>query len=343
MLVTVVRPGELGATEAQLWAEFQRRSPDLHSPFLSLTFAKVVDRARPSARVAIAEEAGSIEAFLPFEVGSDHIGLPLGAPMNDLQGLVSSGVPLDMRAIVRGAKLRGWRFFHAPEAQSDLSAHRYAGTTVNCPVMEFGDGFEAYLSKVRANSKSLLTKNAGQRRALERRVGEITLEWDAPTPDRLAQLVAWKSETFQRMQTYDLFSDRSAVQIIEEIAVTREADCRGLVNTLSAPDHVIATHLSICGPQQLGAWFMGYDSTLSQYSVGTILILTEAQRASEEGYTGVDLGYGQHWYKFRLATGSYPVSGGAVWASGLEKGARALYRRFRERTRNEKSGARPPD
>ena len=33
----------------------------------------------------------------------------------------------------------------------------------------------------------------------------------------------------------------------------------------------------------------------------------------------------------------------SVWASRLEKGARALYRRFRERTRSEEAGAGPPD
>jgi CelD/BcsL family acetyltransferase involved in cellulose biosynthesis len=41
MRVTVVRPGDLGPSEASLWATFQQFSPTTPNPFLSLTFARV--------------------------------------------------------------------------------------------------------------------------------------------------------------------------------------------------------------------------------------------------------------------------------------------------------------
>ena len=91
MRVTVVRPGDLGPGEASLWARFQKSSPELHNPFFSLTFAQVVDRHRPNARVAVVEDDGAIQAFLPLTWVRIGIGMPIGDPMNNLQGFISEG------------------------------------------------------------------------------------------------------------------------------------------------------------------------------------------------------------------------------------------------------------
>src|SRR6266581_3264291 len=95
MRVTVVRPGDLGPSEASLWATFQRSSLATLNPFLSLTFARVVGRCRPAARVAVVEADRQIEAFLPFELTTHRMGMPIGYPMNDLQGFVGRGRPID--------------------------------------------------------------------------------------------------------------------------------------------------------------------------------------------------------------------------------------------------------
>lgn len=83
MRVTVVRPGDLGSTEAASWAKFQHASPMMSNPFLSLTFAQAVGRYRPSARVAVVEEDGQVDAFLPFELASRKVAVPIGHPMNE--------------------------------------------------------------------------------------------------------------------------------------------------------------------------------------------------------------------------------------------------------------------
>ena len=73
--VTVVRPGDLGPDEASLWARFQKSLPELQNPFFSLTFAQVVDRHRPNARVAVVEDDGRIQGFLAFEMGPGRMGV----------------------------------------------------------------------------------------------------------------------------------------------------------------------------------------------------------------------------------------------------------------------------
>jgi CelD/BcsL family acetyltransferase involved in cellulose biosynthesis len=97
MRVTVVRPGDLGPSEASLWARFQASLPVTLNPFLSLTFAQVVGRAWPNARVAVVEADGGIEAFLAFELAPRRMGMPIGYPINDLQAFISRGAPIDAR------------------------------------------------------------------------------------------------------------------------------------------------------------------------------------------------------------------------------------------------------
>src|ERR1019366_7264692 len=141
MRVAVVQPGELGPSEAALWAKFQHTSPLSLSPFLSLTFAQAVARARSTARVAVVEENGKIEAFLPFELASKSIAIPIGWPMNDVQGFIGSGALLDARSVVRRAGLRAWRFDHAPLEQTALAPPHYHRTTFPSLVLDLTDGY----------------------------------------------------------------------------------------------------------------------------------------------------------------------------------------------------------
>src|SRR5690349_24996946 len=109
MRVTVVRPGDLGPSEASLWSMFQQSSPTTLNPFLSLAFARVVGRHRPDARVAVVETDRQIAAFLPFELADRGMGIPIGYPLNDLQACVGCGRSIEAGRVVRLVGLRGWR------------------------------------------------------------------------------------------------------------------------------------------------------------------------------------------------------------------------------------------
>jgi len=66
MRVTVVRPGDLGPGEAELWWSFQQSAAETLNPFMSLTYVQAVDRFRPTARVAVVEDQGQIATALLF-------------------------------------------------------------------------------------------------------------------------------------------------------------------------------------------------------------------------------------------------------------------------------------
>ena len=126
----------------------------------------------------------------------------------------------------------------------------------------------------------------------------------------------------------ELFADPSAVRIAEELSTTASEDCTGVLSVLSAGATPIAAMLSLTEPHGLATWFPSYDAEFRHSSPGTMLSLAVADEAPRRGITLIDFSAGPDAYKFRLANGSYPVIGGAVWAHRTEAMARRAYRRF---------------
>jgi CelD/BcsL family acetyltransferase involved in cellulose biosynthesis len=323
MRVTVVRPGDLGPSEASLWTRFQKSSPELQNPFFSLTFTQTVGRHRPNSRVAVVEDDGAIQAFLPFDLGPQRIGLPIGDPMNNLQGFVSDGATIDARQVIRKVGLRGWRYTTAPADQPALAAHHYAGSLVESPLIDLSDGYRSYYA---SRSKKFRADFGRHSRSLERCAGPVSLEWETAAPDHLHQLIEWKSaKHYGARQT---FSDPATRNIVEELAVTSNEDCGGLVTVLRAGERIVAVNACLMSPGVLSGWFTAYDQDLARCSPGTLAMLAIAEEAARRDITRIDLGGGQDSYKSRMTNASYAIAGGAVWVIPGERAARGLYRRL---------------
>jgi CelD/BcsL family acetyltransferase involved in cellulose biosynthesis len=322
--VTVVRPGDLGPSEVSLWARFQKSSPELQNPFFSLAFAQAVDRHRTNSRVAVVEDDAGIQAFLPFDLGPQRIGWPIGDPMNNLQGFVSEGGKIDARRVIRKAGLRGWRYTAALTSQRTLTEHHYEGTLVEAPVIDLSGGYEAYFA---ARSKKFLADYGRKMRALERDVGPVSLEWGATAAEHVRQFIDWKIAKYGGARY--LFAEAAARRIVEELCVSSNEDCGGVVNVLRAGDQVVAISSCLTCPGVLCGWFMAYDDEMKKYSPGTTVMIATLEEAERRHITRIDMGAGQDSYKARVANASYPVAGGAVWVIPGERAARRLYRRWR--------------
>ncbi len=323
MRVTVVRPGDLGPGEASLWARFQKSSAELQNPFFSLTFAQAVGRHRPNAWVAVVETGGAIQAFLPFDLGPQRIGMPIGDPMNNLHGFVSDGATIDARQVIRKAGLRGWRYSAAPAGQRALAAHHYAEALVEAPLIDLSDGYKSYYV---SRSKKFTADFGKQWRSLERRVGPVALEWGTAAPDHIQQLIEWKTGKYDGAR--QMFSDPATRHIVEELAVTPNEDCAGLLTLLRAGERIVAISANLTCPGVLSGWFTGYDHDMAKFSPGKLAMLATAEEAARRDFTRFELGAGQDSYKSRVTNASYPVAGGAVWVIPGERAARGLYRRL---------------
>jgi CelD/BcsL family acetyltransferase involved in cellulose biosynthesis len=323
MRVTVVRPGDLGPGEASLWARFQKSCPELQNPFFSLAFAQVVDRHRPNARVAVVEDDGAIQAFLPFDLGPQRIGMPIGDPMNNLQGFISGGAIVDARRVICKAGLRGWRYTAAPAKQRALAAHHYSGTLVEASLIDLSDGYESYLA---SRTKKFTDDFRQQWRSMERRVGPASLEWGSTAQEHIQQLIDWKSARYGG--TRELFAEPAARRILEELSPSSSEECGGVVTVLRAGNQVLAVCSTLTAPGVISGWFMGHDPEMKKFSPGKLVLLATAEEAAQRDITRFELGAGQDAYKSRVGNASYPVAGGGVWVIPGERAARGLYRRF---------------
>jgi CelD/BcsL family acetyltransferase involved in cellulose biosynthesis len=310
MKTTILTPGEMGAEERHLWSDYARQHL-LGSPFLSWAFVDVIGRVRDDVRVAVVEDAGAL-GFFPFQSGSDHTGVPVGAGISDAQAFMAPRPwTFDPRRILAGAGLAGWGFDHllveqAPFAPYHRSHHRV-------PVVELGDGYEAFTARLRSHSRDFLPQVLRRRRKLEREVGPVTFEWSAEDANAaMGALREWKSAQYRRTGVWDRFSHRWIVEALEGLLASGDPDCTGLLGVLRANDRLAAVHLGLRSVDRLCWWFPAYDPELGRYSPGLILLLEVIAAGAARHVPVLDLGRGEHGYKLRVADRFYEVAEGEV-------------------------------
>ena len=327
--VTVVRPDELDASEEKLWREFQNLSPMTAHPCLSLAYARAVCRADESGRVAVVEDSGQICAFIPYSKGDDGIAATLGGGQTALDGLVSSSDRIDLRAVVRGAGLRGWRFSRAPVEQRALDPYRYQGS-FHAELIYFSDlrnGYDGYMQGLPKGGRNEIASAARRRRALEREVREVSFEWDNNDPSHLPLLLSWKSDQFEGMRKWLLSPFNRA--LVQELADSDSEDYSCLTSVLYADAKPISISLNLRRGHILSQWISAFDPEYSRFSPGTLNMLAMFAEASVRGVEIADFGYGDDRYKQRFGSGVHTVIGGGVWPSRLGAAARSIYRRAR--------------
>jgi CelD/BcsL family acetyltransferase involved in cellulose biosynthesis len=300
-------------------------------PSFSLTYVRAVCRADESGRVAVAEDAGAIRAFLPYAKGEGGIATTLGGGQTGLDGLISMNDPIDLRRVVRGAGLRGWRFSHALAEQHSLDPFRYQGSH-HWEAVHFVDmrsGYDRYRQSLPVSVTKRISRTASYRRALQRQLGEVSFQWNSSDPSLLPLLLNWKSAQFEGVRQW--LSSPSARTLVQDLADSDNEDCAGVTSVLYAGTKPLSIVLSLrCGPI-LAPWILAYDPEYSRFSPGTIEWLALFEEAATRGVEIIDFGYGQDQYKQRFANASYQVSGGGVWASRVGSAARSFYRKARYR------------
>ena len=335
MKVQIVRPKDLGDDEVERWRSLQRTSSAL-SPFLSFSFARVVDGFRPNVRVAVVEDENRIVAFLPFEGEVNSVAQPIGWPMNDVQGIISTDSPPEIRRVVRMAGLRAWRFDNVPASQSILLEHRYNVPVRHAAYADLSNGYDGYMAD---RSRTVLKEFRRRQRLLEREVGVVSFDWHSGSSAHLERLIEWKSAQYRRTNVtgvYDVFKNPANVSIIRALSETDQIDCRGVVSVLRIEDRPIALRFGMLGPGGLASQFPTYDREFSRYSPGTMLWFALAEAAFARQVYRVDFGGGDESYKSQIATDSYALVAGCVWGRPLEgcirKVGSELLRRIRRQT-----------
>jgi CelD/BcsL family acetyltransferase involved in cellulose biosynthesis len=307
----VMHPSELGSEEQRLWDAYARDA-NLGSPFLSWAFTELIGRVRPDARVAVMHDGSEVCGFLPFQVGEDGSGTPIGATICDAQAFIGrADWSFDAAQLVAAAGLARWRFDHLTTAQTAFAP--YYRSRHQSPVIRLRAGYEAFIQELRSHSKDFLSQIGRRRRKLEREVGPVVCDWQSAQPDQdMVKLQQWKSDQYERTGSWDRFAEGWITETVGALAQTRDANCSGVLTVLRAGDRLVAAHFGLLGRDRLSWWFPAYDPEFGRYSPGLILLLDLIAEAARQEVPLIDLGRGEHDYKLRLTPHFYEVAEGEV-------------------------------
>lgn len=309
--VDVVRPAELGADVLATWTALQSQAAGLDHPFLCSDFAVAVGEVRPAARVAVVSDASGIVAFWPFERRRGGRAAPIGAGLSDGQAVIAAqAVP--MLEIMRASGVLSWRFDHLVAVQRELLGDRASVTTVDSPIIDLGDGWDAYVADRRRHSKSLIQSTASKRRRLERQFGTIELSMNRVDHGLLDRLIDWKSDQYRRTGRRDRFADDANRQLLHRLLDTSTPGFSGHLCALAVDGAPVAVHFSLRTTTTVSSWFPAYDPAYSRFSPGLILLLDMARSLADEGVPTFDLGRGDEEYKGRAASRSVPLLQGQL-------------------------------
>ncbi|MDX3851432.1 GNAT family N-acetyltransferase [Streptomyces sp. AK02-01A] len=308
--VRVVLPEELDETEAEAWRELRVKSGAPANPFMEPEFTRAVGRVRPDARVAVVREGEELAGFFPYEKGRWGRGRAIGLGVSDAQGAVfRAGLRLPARELLRACSLSAWEFDNL-EAGQELFVPA-AAEEFESPVIDVGQGPEAYERDLRARSPKFFRTTAAKERRLGRRAGEVRFVFDERDPAALRTLMEWKSAQYRRTGRRDRFAQEWISALVRDLAGTRTPGCSGVLSVLYAAGRPVAAHFGLRSRTVLSCWFPAYDPEFATYSPGLILHLRMAEAAAADGIGMLDLGRGAAEYKDALKTGGLRVYEGS--------------------------------
>jgi len=326
MQISVARPGELGPGETALWRSMQRQTRSLANPFLSPEFAIAVDNFRSSARVAVLADGPEIVGFFPFERRRFGVGVPIGAGLNDCQGLIHApAVEWDPQELLRACKLAVWQFGSLVEGQCGFE--RYTVTVASAPVIDLTDGFTGYREKLAVRSPDFCRDIARKTRKLERDAGELHSVVDSRDIKGLRELLRWKSDQYHRNGWINVFDRPWIVDLVDYFFSTHTDSFGGLLSILFAGETPVAAHFGLRSDHVLAHWFPAYDIRFRKCSPGLIQFMHMAEELAAVGVDGIDLGQGTG-YKETLKSHDVVTAEGMV-TQGLTASVHQARRVFR--------------
>jgi CelD/BcsL family acetyltransferase involved in cellulose biosynthesis len=328
--VHVLRDGALAPELIRAWAEIQRATPALDSPYFRPEFTAAVAAVRRDVEVAVLERDGAPLGFLPFQRARWNVGFPVGVKVSDFHGVVAApGLEWDARELIRGCGLATWQFDHLLAEQKAFEPHHYRPE--RSPYLDLSRGFEAWRGERRRSGSRLVDQVLRKARKIEREVGPLRFEWHTDSRAVFEQLLAWKREQLGGTEAVNVLHRPWVVALLERIRGTVGDDFSGVLSALYAGDELIGVHLGMRSRHVLHWWFPTYRREFQRYSPGLILLVELVRAASERSVQRLDLGKGPEAYKYSLESGSIALAEGAVDCRAAIRLSRLAWRRTRER------------
>jgi CelD/BcsL family acetyltransferase involved in cellulose biosynthesis len=295
----------------------------LMNPFMSPEFALAVDRARTDARLAVLTDGPQIVAFFPFQRRRLGLGSPIGAGINDWQGLVHvPGFECDVAELLKGCNLSLWHFDHLPEKQQVFGS--YGALAAPSPVIDLGNGFSSYYQGLKARSPKLCQTIGRKRRRIEECLGEVRLVVGSKDRSVLRTLMTWKSEQCRRNNWTSPLGQPWVAHVFDDLLETAGDSFGSLLSVLYAGDTPVSAHFDLRASTTLAIWLLAYETEAAKWSPGMIQNVQLAEYVAGDGVTQINFGKGTEQYKELLSTDAPLVTQGIAARGPLHRHSEAV-------------------
>jgi CelD/BcsL family acetyltransferase involved in cellulose biosynthesis len=333
MRYSLISPADLDTGLRGRWAELTASDPALGSPFFSPEFTRAVASVRDDVRIVVMEEDAAVVGFFPFQRGHLGRGRPVGGPFSDQHGLVvAGGTEIDVRDVLRAARLSSWHFDHVLAEQKPFVP--YTARLATSPILDLSSGFDGYVRSRQAAGSRRIEQIDRKTRKLERETGP--LRWVARSTDvgALHEVIAAKSRQCRSAGIPDIFEPMWTRQLIRRILAVDVPGFAGCLSCLYAGDSLVAAHAGMRTDRVWHWWFPTYDQAFARYSPGLILLLQLAREAAALGMAAVDLGKGDDPYKQSFANAQIALAEGLVSRTPVSTVVRNLHEQAELRLRS---------
>lgn len=326
MRITRIPVHELTAEQLASWGVIASKSLELDSPFYRPEFTQAVAAVRENVEVAVVENENGAFGFFPFQRSKGGVGLPVGYPMCDFQGIIAdSSIVLEPAELIRACRLNAWNFDCVPSSQ--MRFRSYFSKPALAPYMDLSGGFDVYRMN-RANADAREIPQLSRRmRKVERELGELRFLAHNPDPEVFAQMIEWKRDQYRTTGVVDVFSFPWTVALLKELLNRSCPQLSILISTLHIGNQLAAVHYGMVSNGILHGWFPVYDPQWARYSTGIILWGAIAKASQGLGIRRIDLGKGDHRFKNALMSGAVTVYEGSVTCSRFRQAVGQAYSR----------------
>lgn len=311
MQTDIVTIDGIGAPERQAWNDFRSQTPSLASPYFSLAFTEVMARRRSDTRIAILHRNGTIDGFLPLHLSRLGVARPIGGPLGDHHGLITSTPDLDVEAALAGTGF-GLFAYHGALADQASFARSSSGPAEISWVSDLSGGYESFLDDcAREDAKAMRNIRARQRKLAE--MGDdVVFRIDDRRPDAFRAVIETKREQYRRTKALDVFAAGWARQAIEDLFDSDMPELSGMLSTVEINGRLAAAHFGMRSERVLHYWFPVYWPEFSKLGPGLTLYLEIARHLETQGVDQIHLGPGDYDFKRRLSNAGFGVVTGRL-------------------------------
>jgi len=304
----VVRAGALDPAEVSAWEELCTSVDGLASPFFSPHFSRAMAAVRRHVFVCIIRRNAKPVAFLPFEFRNRGYYLlraaeRVGAEMSDYFGVVARPeIRLSPTTLLRLAGISAIEFTHLDESQV-----RY-GLTGERPetglVVRLRSGVSPW-GEICRRERKFIADTERLERQLVGAEGPLRFVPEETGTDALERLMHWKGQQYVKTGRPNLFLARWRKELLHELSRTQMESCTGVLSSLYAGDHWLASHFGLRSRTVLHYWFPVYNPDFSRYSPGRLLEKYLLEYAASRGIEMFDLGAGDSSSKRKIANAEH--------------------------------------